>query len=287
MSSEPALIPEDQGPLPWEQQGEAEVFGGDLQDVSLNSLVQLAQAESISGWIRVQRRGEVVLAKGRIVGAVCGALRGIEALRELMFLRDGRYSVVRGQPPDAPLLEGVLYAIMDAYRLREEWSRVSGLVLRRVGDQRWHPIGHPVDRLVAALDGRRSLAELAADLDASVTVVLDPLLDALKIGLLEPAPAPAAAAPTVPMFTPPSLAPVAPPPVAPPPGAAANPPTGPVEPPTGDYYEWIDRARERMRAGDLDAAERALQQALALRPNDRVAQQNLRALAKRRESARG
>lgn len=253
MSSEPALTRDDEEPLPWELPEETELFRGDLQDVGLNSLAQLAQAEALSGWIRVDGRGEVTLVRGRLTGAACGALRGVEALRELMFLREGRYVVLRGRPPAGEPLAGVVHASMDAYRLREEWSRLAGQALRRV-DPRWRPSGHPVDRLVAALDGRRGLAELVAELGVAVTVILDPLLDALERGLVERAP---------------------PPVVAPEPNEPEH---------LGDL---VDRARELARAGQLDAAERALQRALAQRPDDRVIQQNLKALARRRSSAGG
>lgn len=258
MTLETAKVSSAQDLLPWEEAAEVEILAGDLQDVGLNSLVQLAQAESLTGWIRVFARGEVSLVKGRISGAVCGPLLGIEALRELMFLRDGRFSAVRGEPQASAPLEGVIYAIMDAYRLRDEWARLGELVLRRAGGQQWHPVGHPLDRVAQELDGRRTLAQVTAGLGAAVTVVLDALIDALNIGVLEQvaAPAPLAVVPT-PAETEPELAPQ-------------------------DFHALLERGRELLREGDLDAAEAALRRALALRPDDRVASQNLRVLLRRR-----
>jgi hypothetical protein len=66
----------------------------------------------------------------------------------------------------------------------------------------------------------------------------------------------------------------------PPANAPTPPPATPVE--TDDYYELLDRAREQLRAADIDGAEALLLRALRVRPGDRVVQQNLRALARRR-----
>ena len=48
--------------------------------------------------------------------------------------------------------------------------------------------------------------------------------------------------------------------------------------PDADFFTLIDRARDHVRAGDLDSAEVALHLALSLRPGDRLARQNLRRL---------
>lgn len=66
----------------------------------------------------------------------------------------------------------------------------------------------------------------------------------------------------------------------PPANAPTPPPASPAE--TDDYYDLLDRAREQLRAADIDAAEALLLRALRVRPGDRVVQQNLRALARRR-----
>ena len=44
----------------------------------------------------------------------------------------------------------------------------------------------------------------------------------------------------------------------------------------------MDRARELLRVAEFEVAERLLLRALQVRPGDRVVQQNLRVLAKRR-----
>ncbi|MBK9756276.1 MAG: response regulator [Nannocystis sp.] len=67
-------------------------------------------------------------------------------------------------------------------------------------------------------------------------------------------------------------------------------PASPVVPagddllPGSDYFELVDHARDLLRVAEFDVAERLLRRALQLRPGDRVVQQNLRVLAKRRGS---
>lgn len=53
-------------------------------------------------------------------------------------------------------------------------------------------------------------------------------------------------------------------------------------PETSDPFELIDHARDLMRVAEFETAETLLLRALVLRPGDRVIQQNLRALARRR-----
>ncbi len=52
-----------------------------------------------------------------------------------------------------------------------------------------------------------------------------------------------------------------------------------------DYFELMDRAHDLMRVAEFEIADLLLQRALQLRPGDRVVQQNLRVLAKRRGSS--
>ena len=88
-----------------------------------------------------------------------------------------------------------------------------------------------------------------------------------------------AAAPDVPTIL---ATPSAAPPTAPTPSAAPA-PAAPVEAPfSDDYFELVDRARELLRVAEFEVAERLLLRALQVRPGDRVVQQNLRVLAKRR-----
>lgn len=223
-----------------------EILGGDLFEVSLTSLLYLAQFEALTGWLLVGARGVITLHKGQPGLTCAGALRGADALRELLFHRGGRFSLIRGAPePDADALTNITAVMMDAYRLRDEWTRLAPLVLRPAGT--WRPDG-PLAAVVGRLDGRRSLAEALRELETPLTAVLDPLLQALAQGQLERSGGARAAAP--------------------------------VEA-SEDFYGLLDRGRELMRRGELEAACSALRRALALRPDDRVAHQNLRTLEQR------
>ena len=223
-----------------------EILGGDLFEVSLTSLLYLAQFEALTGWLLVGTRGVITLHKGQ-PGLICAlSLRGADALRELLFHRGGRFSLIRGTPETSEDgLTNLTAVMMDAYRLRDEWTRLSPLVLRPAGA--WQPEG-PLAAVVERLDGRRSLAEAVRELEAPLTPMLDPLLQALARGLLVRI------------------------------GGAR--PAAPVEA-SDDFFGLLDRARELTRRGELEAACAALRRALNLRPDDRVAQQNLRTLEQR------
>lgn len=231
--------------------GGVEILSGDLSDISLTSLLQLTQYEAISGWLCVARRGEITISKGQVQDATCGPLGGLEALRELVFHRGGRFSLLRGEPQAPRAIDNVTFAVMDAYRLRDEWARIAGVVLRPAGDERWRPTGGLLDDIVLHLDGRRTVADTVAAAEGLVTLMLDALLDAINLGLLVRVAAPAA----------------------------------PAAEPHLNFYQLIDRAQALMRGGNYETAEHHLQRALALRPDDRVAQQNLRALTQRRRCA--
>jgi len=226
-----------------------EILAGDLFDLSLASLLHLAQYEALTGWLVVGVRGVITWRKGQITGARAGALRGFAALKELLFHRGGRFSLRRGEPePTGETNLNTTHAIMEAYRLRDEWARIAPLVLAIPRDRPWQPTGEAIDAIAAKLDGHRTLAEvLRAQVDW--TPVVDALLHAIGQGRLERVGHVRQAAPS--------------------PAAGA------------DFYELVEQARGLIREGSLEPAQALLLQAQALRPDDRVVQQNLRALAQR------
>ncbi|MDC0720331.1 DUF4388 domain-containing protein [Nannocystis bainbridge] len=235
-----------------------ELLRGDLRDVSLVSLLQLAQVEAISGWLRIEGRGEITLLKGHVGLVACGRLSGVEALRELAFHDRGRFVLARGEPAGDRCGDNVTFALMDAYRLRDEWKRLADAVLRRVGERPWKPTGGPFDPIVLELDGRRTLAELVDPNPGIATLVIDAALDALRLGAIERVPEAQRRPPPLTVID----------------GSDAGDPEDPDD--------LLDRGRDLARRGDYDGAEALLRRALARRPDDRIAQQNLRALARRR-----
>lgn len=228
-----------------------EILSGNLADISLTSLLQLAQYEVISGWLEVSRRGEVAISKGHVLDARCGPLTGVEALRELLFHRGGRFTLVRGEPEERRVIENVTFAVMDAYRLRDEWARLAGVVLEATTDRPWKPTGGLLDTVAVQFDGQRTVEEAVTSSSPFFTLLIDALIDAIGLGLF------VRATPRAPATPEPEL----------------------------DFYQLIDRGQALMRSGSYEAAEQQLRRALALRPDDRVAQQNLRALTQRRRCA--
>lgn len=227
----------------------AEIVSGQLGPVSLGALLHLAHYEGLSGWLCVARRGEIEIERGTVLDAVCGGLTGFDALRELVFHRGGRFSFVGGETRGRSVIENATLALLDAYRLRDEWAKVAGLVLQPASGG-WQATGSALDGLVPLLDGRRTTAEAVAECGGYVTALLDALSAALGRGLLVRVAAPGDAS------------------------AEAG----------VDFYELLDRAQGFMRGGNYEAAEGLLRRAIALRPDDRVAQQNLRAVLQRRRT---
>ena len=230
-----------------------EIMSGELGEISLAAILQLALYEAVSGWLAVPTDGLITLMRGHVIDARCGNLVGVEALRELLFLAGGRFVLTRGEPPPGLPIDNVTFASVDAYRLRDEWARLRDTVLRPIAGTTWQPAGRGLDHLGDALDGRRTLAEVVQRCGGGVTLILDAVIDALALGLLERVKPDAAAAPAEPV----------------------------IDPGLG-FFDLVDRGRDRLRAGDLDAAEHLLRRALELRPDDRVVLQNLAALAHRR-----
>ncbi len=236
-----------------------EVLAGDLVEISLSSLLFLVQHEVIDGWMTVGRRGVVTMRKGQIIAVRCGSLRGHDALRELIFHRGGRFSIVRGEvrdeDQDGPHVANPTLAMMDAYRLLDEWARLLPLVLRVPAAKPWRATGGALDSLVAKFDGRRSLAEIVRVEAFYLTLLIDPLLEVIAAGLIVRSSSSSGSSG----------------------GESVQVPT----PTSEDFYELLERGRDCARRGQFNEAHTLLTQALALRPDDRVVQQNVRALTQR------
>lgn len=239
---------------------EREVLCGDLTQVGLANVLQVAQQERISGWVRAVGRGTITLVHGDVVDARCGGSSAGDALRELLFADHGRFLVVAGEPEPAPPMAGFVLAVIDGCRLREEWERLGPAVLSPIDGASWRPTGGAVDVVMRGLDGRRTLEAIVEECGLTPPQVVDGILEALEFGLV-------------------SIC-----------GKGARPPArdeasveavDAVEPgaPLMDFHECLDRGRDALRRRDFAGAEALFERALALRPGDRIAQQNLRRLA--------
>lgn len=166
-------------------------LSGRLEHVTLPSLLQLVEAESTSGRIRLADRAELALAGGRVVGARFDAAEGRPALLEAFLLGAGPFAVELGPAsPGRPLAE-TLELVMTGCRLVDEWARLG-------------PSGARVDRPVDDPQLAPLLPHLsAAPIEEAVrragllrAAVIDPLLSAVERGWISlvapPAPPPSA-----------------------------------------------------------------------------------------------
>ncbi len=220
-----------------------EVLRGDGVVVGLASLLQLAEGEALTGRV-VLPRGEVGCHLGNVVRARFGALAGVAAVQEHFLHPGGSFSVETGDEPAAPPLGPTSALVLDGYRLLDDWRRVEALRLRRVDGAALPPA---LGALAPRLDGRRPVSDVVAAAGAWRCRVIDPLLEALEAG---------------------TLVEVAPDEV------EDDPPTDP-----GGFDTAMEAGRRLVREGRYDDARAAFGRALAARPDDRVALQNLRRLA--------
>ena len=240
------------------------VLSGDLEDMCLPTLLHLLEIESHTGWLKVDDDRRIDLCRGHVTGASAGDLEGIEALKEVLVAGGSRFEVFHGKPQNEQALERVSSTLFDSYRILDEWAKIEGTVLRLVGDQRWWPTGRPIDALMEVLDGKTPLRDLAAKTGVSLCSVVDEVLEAKRLGLVvatevvtvEGAIEPGEAGHDLPK-------------------RGGTPATDDVF--VGvDFFDLLDRARASIKRADYGLAEAALQAALRLRPDDRVASQNLR-----------
>lgn len=245
-----------------------EVLAGSLKAVGLPSLLQLAESEGLSGRLSLHGAGEVELREGLPVAARCEGLQARAALLELFLVDADRFSLLAtASPPAGAPLGEVIELVMEGCRLADEWSRLAACPVVRGPAA---PVAGPVGRLLAALEPGQPLdiGRRAAGLARAACV--DPLLDLVEQGALRLAP---------PVELP------APAPAELPPPAPAAVPAEPAGPAPVDYYTALEQGRDHLRTRDHDAAEAAFQAALAARPDDRVARQNLARARQLRQQA--
>jgi len=235
---------------------------GALEHIRLGSLLQLAEAEMISGRLVLEGRGTVELHRGQPTAARFGSeVEGTSALRELFFADAGEFHVDLDDVAEAPPLGPVIALVLDGCRLVDEWERLAPLHLA------WEPAwetsaNEGIERLIAAvrdvlerLDGRRTTDAVVVDSGRCRAEVVDPLRLLLDEGFLEQVD----------------------PPEAPSPAAFEG-----LEALDDRYDSLVAQGRALLRAADLAGSEDAFRAALSLRPDDRVVAQNLRHVRLRR-----
>lgn len=221
-------------------------FQGDLELVSLASVLQLIEGEAMTARLTLDVGGEATFHGGRPVGAVWREHTGAIAFLEL-FLRGGsQFTVTVAPVPAGPPLGAVVGLIMEGCRLADEWRRIAWQTYAAANRPRPPEMDRVGEALLPHIDGRCTLEGVVDKARLPRSRAIDPLLALMEEGLIY-------------------LATSAPPPIR---------DHGPLD--IAGFGEAMDQGRTALRAGDFDRARRLFTQALALRPEDRVAAQNLR-----------
>ena len=230
----------------------ADVFRADSAQVARASVFQLIEGHALSGRLIVEDRGVEAgwadFVDGRPVDASRGASRGLDALYDLLTIDAGVTRFAAFEPGREPAvtqtLGEVLPLVMEGCRLRDEFVRLGPIVAAP-------PSGPPPDgtaevvQVLARLDGRTSIAEAIAHAGVSPSLVIDELRELFETGFLSRSHSRSAV------------------------------PADSQERPM-DFHEALESGRRYFRVGELDRAEADILAALGLRPEDRIALQNLR-----------
>jgi hypothetical protein len=241
-----------------------------LERVHLGSLLQLAEAEAISGYFQLDG-GVVELASGNVVAArTATGLEGVAALRELLLATDGRTLLVLDPGIRGSSLGRTIGFVMDSVQQLDEWEEIAPASWRAPGplpalqDEAQRAL---LEALLADMSGGRALGEVVARRRADRVRVLDLMRPLVASGHVTPA-RPLAGA-RVERLDERADGPATTP--------AAPPAHGPASPSRGeDVGALVERARAQAREGALEDAAGLLERVLALRPDDRVVAQNLR-----------
>lgn len=222
----------------------------DLSVVTMAGLLQFLEMEVLSGRLHVGEVGAVDVRRGQAVHAEVGDWEGVDALCDLFVLTSGAAHFELRDDDDLPTrpLGPVGGLVIEGSRRVDELRRLGGWIVEATD-------GAP-ER--AAFDGSRTVIEAAAAAGRPATAVARDVSTWLREGLLRDTGRRGAAVVD---------------------GAAGWPAPAPADGAAGlpeAFYDLLDFGRDRLRDRDLVAAAAAFRKACGLRPDDRLAAQNLR-----------
>lgn len=244
---------------------EATVATVDPAFVSLGTLLQVADLEAVTGVLRVGSVGEVHLRAGLPTDARLAAIVGLDAFYEL-FIEAASVTELRlvraESQPEAWGRRPLASLILEGTRRADEWARVSRHVIRL---REAAPIAEGQAAFLRALKRSVSVAEAARAAGMPrhhAACVVSGWLDQGHADVVSTLEAKPEARGVVQMR------------VNDAPNVGRESPLPSND--TTDFFDQLDLGRRALRAGDLAAALVAFGAATAVRPDDRVARQNLR-----------
>jgi len=189
-------------------------FQGSIQELPVPDIIQLVSVSSKTGMftlIRGAERGYIYLKSGQMVHARVGDLTGEEAIYALAIWNSGDFQFTPNEQPDTATIEkSNTSLLMEAARRLDEWKVLS----RKIPGMEYVPrflrrdVAEPVTlsplewNLVIAMDGKKSLAEIARGMGTSAFDTAKVVYGLITSGLVEMRPRevgrsspPAAAAP--------------------------------------------------------------------------------------------
>jgi hypothetical protein len=190
-------------------------FQGSIQELPVPDIIQLVSVSAKTGMftlIRGAERGYIYLKGGQMVHARVGDLTGEEAIYALAIWNSGDFQFTPNEQPDTATIEkSNTSLLMEAARRLDEWKVLS----RKIPGMEYVPrfvrrdVAEPVTlsplewNLVIAMDGKKSLAEIARGMGTSAFDTAKVVYGLITSGLVEmrsrevgrPAPPAAAASP--------------------------------------------------------------------------------------------
>ncbi len=240
--------------------GGVEVMSVVCARVSLATLLQVVDMEAVTGWVDVGAHGGVLVSDGLPVDAWLGRWTATDALYELFLVDEAERCVVweADVAGDRRPLGPTSSLVLEGARRADEWRRIAGMVLSRAPGSTLATVPARCEPIVERLDGKTPLFQVVDATGVPRHIASHGLAPLVAAGVL------VASGEVVPL-------PVATRSV----GVTGS---APAEGP--DFFDCLERGRSELRSGDLASAHRWFTHAVELRPEDRVAAQNQRRVAR-------
>ena len=172
-------------------------FQGSIQELPVPDIIQLVSVSAKTGMftlVRGAERGYIYLKGGQMVHARVGELTGEEAIYALAIWNSGDFQFTPNEQPESATIErSNTSLLMEAARRLDEWKVLSRKIpgmeyvprfVRR--DVTKHVTLSPLEwNLVIAMDGKRSLAELARVMGCSPFDAAKVVYGLITSGLVE------------------------------------------------------------------------------------------------------